>query len=42
MEIIKEANLFFEEDRISAIIDWDQSFVAPRTWEILYSVGLCP
>ena len=31
----QEANLFFEEDRISAIIDWDQSFVAPRAWEVV-------
>ncbi len=31
----QEANLFFEEDGISAIIDWDQSFVAPCAWEVV-------
>ncbi len=31
----QESNLFFERERVSAIIDWDQGCVAPRPWEIL-------
>lgn len=31
----QETNLFFEDDTVSAIIDWDQSYVAPRTWEVM-------
>ncbi len=31
----QEANLFFEKDKVSAIIDWDQSYVAPRAWEVV-------
>jgi Ser/Thr protein kinase RdoA (MazF antagonist) len=31
----QETNLFFEGGQISAIIDWDQSYVAPRAWEIV-------
>jgi Ser/Thr protein kinase RdoA (MazF antagonist) len=31
----QETNLFFADGRVSAIIDWDQASVAPRTWEIV-------
>ncbi len=31
----QETNLFFKDEKISAIIDWDQSYVAPRAWEIV-------
>ncbi len=31
----QETNLFFANGRVSAIIDWDQSYVAPRAWEIV-------
>ena len=30
----QETNLFFQNKQISAIIDWDQSYTAPTTWEI--------
>lgn len=31
----QETNLFFENGRVSAVIDWDQSYVAPRAWEVV-------
>lgn len=31
----QETNLFFADGKVSAIIDWDQAYVAPRTWEII-------
>ncbi|MEO9029121.1 MAG: phosphotransferase [Ktedonobacteraceae bacterium] len=31
----QETNLFFTNGRVSAIIDWDQAYTAPRAWEIL-------
>lgn len=31
----QETNLFFTDNMVSAIIDWDQSCVAPRAYEIL-------
>jgi homoserine kinase type II len=31
----QETNLFFEQDNISAVIDWDQAYVAPRAWEVV-------
>ncbi len=31
----QEANLFFAKDKISAIIDWDQSYAAPCAWEVV-------
>lgn len=31
----QETNLFFADSKVSAIIDWDQAYVAPRTWEIM-------
>jgi Ser/Thr protein kinase RdoA (MazF antagonist) len=31
----QDTNLFFEQSRVSAIIDWDQSYVAPRAWEVV-------
>jgi Ser/Thr protein kinase RdoA (MazF antagonist) len=31
----QETNLFFGDGRISAIIDWDQAYAAPRAWEVL-------
>lgn len=35
-----EANLFFDADQISAIIDWEQAYVAPRAWEIVRTIDL--
>lgn len=31
----QETNLFFDKDEVCAIIDWDQSYSAPRAWEIV-------
>lgn len=31
----QETNLFFEHGEVSAVIDWDQSYVAPRAWEVV-------
>ena len=31
----QETNLFFEGNRVSAAIDWDQAYVAPRAWEVV-------
>jgi len=36
----QESNLFFEHGRVSAIIDWDHSHIAPREWEIVRSLDL--
>lgn len=33
-------NLFFEKGDVSAIIDWDQSYVAPRAWEVIRTIDL--
>ncbi len=30
----QEANVFFAAGRVSAVIDWDQSYTAPPAWEI--------
>lgn len=42
----QETNLFFTDGRVSAIIDWDQAYIAPRAWEVLrtlhYAVNLDP
>ncbi len=31
----QETNLFFEKGEVSAIIDWDQAYVASRAWEVV-------
>jgi Ser/Thr protein kinase RdoA (MazF antagonist) len=31
----QETNLFFENDTVCAIIDWDQAYAAPRAWEVI-------
>ena len=31
----QETNLFFENDQVSAVIDWDQAYAAPRAWEVV-------
>jgi homoserine kinase type II len=36
----QETNLFFEAGQIVAIIDWDQTYVAPRAWEIVRALHL--
>ncbi|HET9223528.1 MAG TPA: phosphotransferase [Roseiflexaceae bacterium] len=33
-------NLFFERGEVSAIIDWDQTYLAPRAWEIARAMHL--
>lgn len=30
-----ETNLFFEHGSVSAVIDWDQAYLAPRAWEVI-------
>jgi Ser/Thr protein kinase RdoA (MazF antagonist) len=30
----QETNLFFADNTVSAVIDWDQSYAAPRAWEV--------
>ena len=35
-----ETNLFFEHGAVVAIIDWDQVYAAPRSWEILRTMHL--
>lgn len=35
-----ETNLFFEGGRVSAIIDWENSYVAPRAWEVARTLHL--
>jgi homoserine kinase type II len=36
----QETNLFFADGHVVAIIDWDQTYVAPREWEIARSLHL--
>lgn len=36
----QEANLFFAHGRVSAIIDWDQAYLAPRAWEVIRTLDL--
>jgi homoserine kinase type II len=36
----QETNLFFERGAVSAIIDWDQTYLAPRAWEIARTLHL--
>jgi homoserine kinase type II len=36
----QETNLFFAPARVSAIIDWDQTYVAPRAWEAVRTLHL--
>lgn len=36
----QETNLFFEDGKVSAIIDWDQAYVAPRAWEVVRTLHL--
>jgi homoserine kinase type II len=36
----QETNLFFDANGISAIIDWDQAYVAPRAWEVVRTLHL--
>lgn len=31
----QETNLFFLAGRVNAVIDWDQTYLAPRAWELL-------
>ena len=46
----QETNVFFTRGEVSAIIDWDQTYAAPRTWEVSrvldlafgFSPDLCP
>ena len=35
-----ETNLFFENGRVSAIIDWDQFYVIPRAWEVVRTLDI--
>ena len=45
----QETNLFFARGRVSAVIDWDQAYLAPRAWEVVrtmhlalgFQAGLC-
>lgn len=36
----QETNLFFERGTVSAIIDWDQAYAAPRAWELVRTFDL--
>ncbi len=36
----QETNLFFARGRVSAVIDWDQTYVAPRAWEVVRTLHL--
>jgi Ser/Thr protein kinase RdoA (MazF antagonist) len=36
----QETNLFFQDGRVAAIIDWDQTYVASREWEIARTLDL--
>jgi Ser/Thr protein kinase RdoA (MazF antagonist) len=36
----QETNLFFQDGRVAAIIDWDQTYVAAREWEIARTLDL--
>lgn len=35
-----ETNLFFADGRVSAVIDWENNYVAPRAWEVLRTLHL--
>lgn len=36
----QETNLFWEGEQVSAIIDWDQAYSAPRSWEVARTLHL--
>jgi homoserine kinase type II len=36
----QETNLFFAGGAVSAIIDWDQAYAAPRAWEVVRALHL--
>jgi homoserine kinase type II len=36
----QESNLFFVRARVSAVIDWDQTYLAPRAWEVMRTLHL--
>lgn len=36
----QQTNLFFQGGWVSAIIDWDQTYVAPRAWEVVRALHL--
>ncbi len=36
----QETNLFFAGNEVSGVIDWDQSGLAPRTWEVMRTLDL--
>ena len=36
----QEANLFFAEGKVCAVIDWDQAYVASRAWEVMRTLDL--
>lgn len=36
----QESNLFFARGQVSAIIDWDQTHIAPRAWEVMRTFDL--
>jgi Ser/Thr protein kinase RdoA (MazF antagonist) len=35
-----ETNLFFADGAVSAIIDWENNYVAPRAWEVVRTLDL--
>lgn len=36
----QESNLFFADGEVSAIIDWDQTYIAPPAWEVVRACHL--
>lgn len=36
----QETNLFFDSGQVSAIVDWDQTYVAPRAWDVMRTLHL--
>ena len=36
----QQGNLFFANGRVSAVIDWDQTYVAPPAWEVVRTMHL--
>ncbi|MEO7908318.1 MAG: phosphotransferase [Roseiflexaceae bacterium] len=36
----QETNLFFQDERVAAIIDWDQTYLASRAWEVARTLDL--
>lgn len=36
----QETNVFFKEDSISAVIDWDKVYMAPNVWEVIRTIHL--